>query len=212
MWNILACPGEVFEQVVSGPRQLANWRVPTLLVVLAGIISIQCGALGAHFDATLRQGGAVPDPVGQNDLVAGFWPIVSAAGISVAAFGGSIWSAFVLWFIGRVFLKARFSWLKTLEVVGLSGSVVVLGLVVNGLLVAICGDVNARPALSLLVGKLGPASQVRQVFGAADVFNLWSTAIMAVGLSKLSAVSFKEAAFWVFCYWFGVRIALIILA
>ena len=35
---------------------------------------------------------------------------------------------------------------------------------------------------------------------------------MAIGLSKLSGVSVKESAFWVFSYWFAIRIGLIILA
>src|SRR6267142_6578691 len=106
MLNILVCPAEVLDEVTSGPPRLANWRVPTLLVALAGIISTQCGPIGAHFGASLREGMPTADPLGRQDLIAAYWPIVSAVGILVAAFAGSIWSAFVLWFIGRVFLRA----------------------------------------------------------------------------------------------------------
>jgi hypothetical protein len=36
--------------------------------------------------------------------------------------------------------------------------------------------------------------------------------VLAVGLAKLSGVTFKESAFWVFGYWVLLRIALILLA
>jgi hypothetical protein len=35
--------------------------------------------------------------------------------------------------------------------------------------------------------------------------------VMAIGLSRLCNVTFKEGAFWVFGYWVATRIVLIIL-
>ena len=212
MLNVLVCPGEVFEEVSRTPRCSANWHVPTLLVATAAIVSVLLSPIGANFGAGLREAGAVPDPLGRKVIVAGWWPIVSCLSIFVAAFGGSIWSAFVLWFIGRVFLKTRFSWLKALEIVGLSGIVLVLGLIVTAFLVTISGDVHTRPALSVLLGRLDRPTRIYQILRALDFFNIWSTVVMAIGLSKLARVSFKEAAFWVFWYWLGLRIVLAVLA
>jgi hypothetical protein len=212
MLDVLVCPGEVFEEVISAPLCLANWRVPTLLVALAATLSIQRGPMGTFFGTTLRDGGPPLDPFGRADLLAAWWPIVSCVSIFVAAFGGSIWSAFVLWFIGRVFLRTRFSWIKGLEIVGLSSIVVVLGLIITSLLVTIFGDLHARPLLSLLLGKSDCANPFLRAFGGLDFFNLWSTLVMANGFSRLSGVSFKEALFWVLCYWFGTRFALVVLA
>ena len=144
-------------------------------------------------------------------MLSGAWPLVSSLTVCLAAFAGTFWSAFVLWFIGRVFLKVRFSYAKTLEVVGLTGVILVLGTVFTGLLIATSGDAAARPALSMLGGKLS-AGPGRQVLDTLNLFHLWTTTVLAIGLSKLSGVSFKEAAFWVFGYWLFARIALIILA
>jgi hypothetical protein len=55
-------------------------------------------------------------------------------------------------------------------------------------------------------------NRVREVLGVCNVFHLWTTTVLAVGLSKLSGVSFKESAFWVFGYWLVIRLALIVLA
>jgi hypothetical protein len=93
----------------------------------------------------------------------------------------------------------------------LAGIVLVLGAVVTQLLISASANPAARPSLALIVPKLA-AGPLRQVFDTLNVFHLWATGVLAVGLSKLSGVSFKEAAFWVFGYWLFARIALIILA
>jgi hypothetical protein len=144
-------------------------------------------------------------------LTAG-WPLVASLIICLTAFAGTLWSAFVLWFMGRLFLNSRFSYLKTLEVVGLTGIILVLGTLITGLLIAATGDASARPSLSLLVAKLDASHPFRQALDVFNVFHLWTTTVLAIGLSRLSGVSFKEAAFWVFGYWVFARIALIILA
>lgn len=45
-----------------------------------------------------------------------------------------------------------------------------------------------------------------------NFFHVWTTAVLAIGLARLSGVSFKESALWVFGYWFLARIAILILA
>jgi hypothetical protein len=204
--NVLACPGEVFEEVVAAPMRICNWVVPTLLVALTSVILAaaltpkgQAAGIGQIVEA------------GKAETLAARWQMVSALTITVAAFAGTAWSALLVWFIGRVFLDARFSYWKAVEVAGLTGSIVALGAVVTALLVAASGDAAARPALSLLAGGLPADHPVRGVLGGLNVFHLWSTTVLAIGLSKLSGVSFKESAFWIFGYWLVFRLALIVL-
>jgi hypothetical protein len=202
--NIFASPGEVFDEVGSAPPNLANWRVPTLLVCLMGMILQQV----ASIELT-----AVPSALSLEhaQMLAGMRPLISMLSVCVAAIAGSLWSAFVLWLIGRWILKVRLSYLKTLEVVGLSGMILVLGMIVTALLISASGDTTARPSLTLLAGKLSPGKS-RQFLDALNFFHLWATIVMAIGLSKLSKVSFKEAAFWVFGYWLFARLGLVLLA
>jgi hypothetical protein len=209
--NIFVSPGDVFDEVIAAPTRLANWRVPTLLTCFAGIILLQ--ATTAEQTTAIHQlAGTAALPQEQREMLSGAWPLVSSLTVCLAAFGGTIWSAFVLWFIGRVFLKVCFSYLKTLEIVGLTGIILVLGTTVTGLLIAVSGDAAARPALSALAAKTDAASTLRKVLDTLNFFNLWTTAVLAIGLSKLSGVTFKEAAFWVFGYWLFFRLTLIVLA
>ena len=163
MLNIFVSPGDVFDEVIAAPRAWANWRLPMLLLCLAGITSIQI-THGEHTAAGLRQlapAGALPNP--QAAMLSGGWPLVASLTVCLAVFAGTLWSSFVLWFMGRVFLKARFSYLKTLEVVGLTGMILVLGTVITSLLIAASGDNAARPSLSLLAGRLEASHPFRQV-------------------------------------------------
>jgi len=211
--NLFVSPTLVFDEIVASAPKSVNWLLPTLLVCVSSLL-VLTGTTNAERTLAaigqLTDGGKItPEQVG---LLSGHWQSVSRAAICLGAFIGTFWSAFVLWFIGRIFLKNRFEFAKALEVAGLTSTILVLGTIVTGLLVAAFGEASARPALSLLLVKVDPASGARV---AADVFNcfhLWSTAVLAIGLAKLSGVSIKEAGFWVFGYWVVLRIAFILLA
>ena len=209
--NIFASPGEVFEEVASAPPNLANWRMPTLLACLTGIILWQVTTTQAHVTFIPQAAHVSSMPLEQRQMLAGMSPLVSMLGVCFATMAGSLWSALVLWLMGRWCLKVRFSYLKALEIVGLTGVILVLGMIVTGLLISASGDATARPSLTLLAEKLS-AGKFRQLLDALNIFHLWATTVLAIGLSKLSGASFKESAFWVFGYWLLIRLALIILA
>jgi hypothetical protein len=185
--NVFACPGELFDEVAASPHRAANWIIPTLLACLSGVISIL-------YLPAQEQSGLSAQP--------------SMLIVIVSAWLGTIWSAFVLWVIGRVFLKMRFPYLKAVEAAALAGMILVLGTAITTLLTLATGNAALRPALSSFVHDFDPSNRVHAALAALNLFHLWATGVLAVGLSKLSGVSFKEAAFWVFGYWVGMRVIL----
>ena len=64
------------------------------------------------------------------------------------------WWAFILWLLGRLFLKVRFGYLKALEVAGLALMISVLGGVVTLLLTVNLAKLFATPSLALVVSRL----------------------------------------------------------
>ena len=211
--NLLVSPGEVFEEVISAPPRITNWLVPTLLVWVAGIILLKAATTDEPASYTV---GQVIEARGLSaahaEKLLGRARGHPLAGRGLGTFAGTFWSAFVLWLIGRVFLRIRFSFLKTVEIVGLTGIILVLGAIVTALLISASGNPAARPALSLLASELDSSSSIRAALDAMNLFHLWTTTVLAIGLSKLSEASFKESSFWVFGYWLVARIALILLA
>jgi hypothetical protein len=210
--NIFVSPGEVFEEVVAFPPKPACWLVPTLLVCLTAIISLLVAPVREQRAAEVRQ-LVETGVIASTDTGKLSRRLVSAAALTIAtsAVAGTFWSAFVLWFIGRMFLKTRFPFLKAMEVVGLTGMILALGAIVTGLLIAATGDAAAKPALSLLVGQSHLGTKANAWLEAMNFFHLWGASVLGVGLSKLARVSFNEAAFWVFGYWIALRMALIAL-
>ena len=208
--NLLVSPSVVFDEVVGSSSKWANWLVPTALVCLSNLIFLDAMSAPGLALEELVKGGKLTEQTAV--VLTAHWQIISRAAICLCSFLGVLWSGFVIWFIGRVFLKSRFGFGKALEVAGLSATILVLGTVTTGLLVLAVGDGFARPALSLLALKMEPASHVRAVLEVLNVFHLWATALLAIGVSKLSNVTVRESAFWVFGYWVLVRVALVLLA
>lgn len=169
---MLVSPGEVFEDVVASPPRLANWLVPLLLVCRAAIV-FPGETVGAQ---AWSSGGRV----------------ISSLATCLGVFAGTFWSAFVLWFIGRVFLKTRFPFVKAVGVVGLMGMILALGTIITGLLIVVTGDVAARPAMSFFAGKWGASAQMRAFLDMLNFFHFWTTMVLAIGLPRLSGVSSRS--------------------
>jgi hypothetical protein len=208
--DMLVSPGEVFDEVLAAPPRIANWLVPTLLVTLSSLVLLAVAnnqsGVGSVDPDVLESATARAQP-GSAD-----WQSVSAVATCVGAFACTFWSAFLLWVIGRAVLRTRFSFRKAVELVALTGVILALGAVVTALLIAALGDAASRPALSILTRHLPTTGRV---FGALDTlnfFHLWATSVLAIGLSRLSGVPFRECAFWVFGYWVVARLALIVLS
>jgi hypothetical protein len=215
--DMFASPSEVFDEVVAAPPRFANWFVPTVLVALASLFLLRASSNEGVSVTTTPQAveaqPAAPDSAAvQAEPGSVDSQRLSALATCGGAFAGTFWSAFLLWFIGRAFLRTRFSYLKTVEVVALAGIIVALGAIVTALLIGISGDPATRPALSFFARHLPATNPVRLILDLLNFFHLWTITVLAIGLSRLSGVSFKESAFWVFGYWFVARLALIILA
>ncbi len=191
LFDIFVTPGEVFDEVAVAPPKLANWLAPTALICLGAILWPACFA-------------SADAPRGNE-----------AARVLATALGpliGSIWSGFILWIIGRIFLRSKFSYLKSLEVIGLSSTILILGGVVTGLLIVVVGNDAARPALSFFFLSSRRADHLIAALDVLNFFHIWSAILMAIGLSRLTGVSAKEAAFWTLSYWIALRIALVLLS
>ena len=211
--NLFVSPAMVFDEVIAAPHKLLNWLVPTVLVCLSGLAFFDSTTNFEATEAAIRQ-QLDAETITQDQAAAlkVQWNSVSRASLCCGAFLGTFWSAFVLWFMGRVFLRSRFGFMKALEVAGLAATVLVLGTVVTGLLALAVGDASARPSLALLCSKVATGDPIYATFGIINCFQLWTTGVLAIGLSRLAGSSIGEAAFWVFGYWTVVRIALTALA
>ncbi|HKW30956.1 MAG TPA: YIP1 family protein [Verrucomicrobiae bacterium] len=227
LFNVIAAPGEVFNEVTRAPARAANWLVPVLIYAVIGVISVCIMFAQPAIQQTIhdQQVKALDQRVQQGKMTQAqedqaLQAMEKFMGPTVLAIGGSFamliysfvsvfWWALVVWLLGRWFLKTRFGYLKAVEVAGLASVILVLGIIIATLLAVILGRLYGGPSLGLLVSDFDPTKRVHLLLGAANLVYFWHTAILGIGLAKLSGVSTGKAVMVVFTYWLLAELLLI---
>ncbi len=220
--NVFAIPGEVFAVVKASRHSIANWLVPALLsgvvAALTAIVIVSQPAIQKQLDQLMdRQAKVLAQQVKAGQVkqadadraVAVTRALTQPA--TLKALGGSaaamigvtrvFWWAFVLWLLGRLFLKVRLSYPKTLEVAGLGLMISLLGSVVMLLLMVNLPRLFSTTNLTTALSDFDPSRKSPLLLGAANVFSIWGIGVLSVGLAKLAKVPFLRAAWFVFGAW-----------
>jgi len=225
--NVFAAPGEVFDEVRVSARSTANWLAPVLLFAVVGVISV-CVMFAQPaiqqtihdqqvkaYDKLVQQGKitqAQEDQILQvMEKLMGptVMAVFGSVGMVIYGFVSIFGWALVLWLLGRWLLKARLNYMKTVEVVGLSSVIIVLGMAIGTPLCVIFGRLNAGPSLALLVSDFDLSNRVHLLLGAVNVIYLWHTAVLAIGLAKLTGAATVKAMLVVFGFWVLIELLLI---
>jgi hypothetical protein len=227
LFNVVAAPGDVFAELGAGPARVVNWLAPVLIYAFVGVVTVCILFAQPAIRQTIhdQQVKALDQQVQQGKITQAqedqmlqvmekfMGPAMLAAGGSVFVVFYSVvsvfWWALVLWLCGRWFLKARFNYMKAVEIAGLASVIIVLGMIVSTLLAVILGRLYVGPSLALLVNDFDARNRVHLLLGAANLVYFWHTAVLGVGLAKLSGASTAKSLVVVFTYWVGAELLLI---
>ena len=77
----------------------------------------------------------------------------------------------------------------------------VLDVIVRTLLIVGLGNLYAAPGPVLLVKEFDPQNTVHAVLAIVNVMTFWLLGVRAMGLARISGVTFAKAALWVFGIW-----------
>jgi hypothetical protein len=216
--NVLAAPGEVFEQIKHSTESTANWLIPALILMVLSWVGAWLVFSQDSIQQQLREitDQAVEKQIQKGKLseqqaeqaravAAKFGSIGTKVGAYAApvfaAFAIPFWWGLILWLIGTKALKADFSYMKGVELAGLAGMVSVLDAVVRTLLILIMGNVFASPSLALFVKQFDPQNPVHGVLAIVNIMSFWVLTVRAIGLARVAQVGFAKAAAWVFGVW-----------
>ena len=224
--NVFATPGEVFDEVKTTPPTTSNWLMPALLGAIVGAISAiiifsQPAILqqiheqqAKMFDQSVKAGNMTQadadKAIATVEKFSGptTMKIMGGGAAVVASFTSVFWWALVLWLLGLVFLKTKFSYLKTVEVAGLASMISILGGVVALLLTVNFGK-QTSPSLALAVTDFDAKNPLHLAFAAANLFSFWTIGVMSAGLARLAGVTFSRAMVLVAGYWLALQFFLI---
>ena len=223
--NVFAAPGEVFDEVKAAEPSVANWMVPVVLMLVLAVAAtfliysqpvIKQQVLemqGKAFDKQVAEGKMKAEQAEQiKESMEKMDPLIfqsiGVAFVMVATVVGLFFWGLVIWLMGTKGLKGSFSYMKAVEAAGLAMMIYLLNSVVTTLMIVSMGNVNARPALSMLVGEFDMSNKVHLLLSSVNLFYVWYAVVLAVALGRLSGVSFGKAAAWLFGFWIGIRLIL----
>lgn len=216
--NVLAAPGEVFEQIKQSAESTANWVTPALILMLVSWVGAWLVFSQGSIQQQLRE---ITDQAVEKQIQKGklseqqadqaraaaekFGSIGSKIGAYVApvfaGFAIPFWWGLILWLIGTKALKADFSYMKGVEIAGLAAMVSVIDAVVRALLILIMGNLFASPSLALFVKQFDPQNPTHALLSIVNIMSFWVLTVRAIGLARVARVSFGKAAAWVFGVW-----------
>ncbi|MCX6904048.1 MAG: DUF2680 domain-containing protein [Verrucomicrobia bacterium] len=222
LFNIFVYPGEVFDEVRSTPHRVANWLVPMVLACFVGVAFV---VTTLSMEALVHQVQELQEKAFQRKIDAGkipkeqaaqvkaamdrfMTPTVMMVGGSVIAVGAAVaWpflAALIVWLLGKVAFKASFSYLKALEVCGLTGMIDALNQVVRLLLALGLGSIFVTPGPVLLVRDFDAQNLWHLQAAAFSVLTIWQVGVISLGLARLSGSSWAKAASWLYGLWAAV--------
>lgn len=218
MFNVLATPGDAFEEVRTGPPCQANWLLPALLVMVIGWIGawlifsqdsvkqqmqeLQEKAIQQQVDKGKMTAEQAKQALAAAEKFAGIAQKVGAMLTPVlSAIIGPFWWGLLLWLGGSLVFKRPVPFMKAVEVAGLSNMVGVIEAVVKTLLIITFGSVFAGPNLALFVKEFDPQNPLHGVLAVVDVMTLWILVVRSIGLARVGGVALGKSALWVFGTW-----------
>jgi Yip1 domain len=227
LMNVYVAPGEVFAEIKDRPVEAANWVAPMVLAVITGIIYVmvvfsQPAVMQGMKDAqdkamqervtagkmTQQQADAATEAAGRF-MTPTILKSLGILGVIFFSAGWLFFLALILWFVGWFGMRGQMSYLKMVEVVGLSTMISVLGGIVAMTLAVIYGSTLMTPSAILVAGHFDSHNLEHQVLASLNVMTLWYMAVLSVGLGQVTGKGFGRAALWIYGLWALVKVPLI---
>ncbi len=228
--NAFASPAEAFEGITTLQTKTSLWLVPMLIsmlvaVVFAFVVSSSSTLKGQIIEVQKR---AIEERVAVGKMTQEQADRASqgmeSMGMMFAVFGALYYvvilaayyflGTLILWLIGKFFLKASSDYSTFLAMYGTASWIAILGTIVSMLMTIGLDSIYARPNAGLAVfGNFDPMNTTHRLLSKIDLFSLWQTVVIGVGMSKLSnkpmgagiGVAFALLVAWIaISVWLGI--------
>jgi hypothetical protein len=170
--NVFATPGDVFQEVKAAKVSTANWLVPALILIVVSWLSslvifsqpsinhqlseITEQAIQKQVERSKMSEQQAEQARAMGEKWAGISAKIGAAIVPVLyGFVTPFFWGLIVWGVGVGLLKAKFPYMKAVEVVGLANMLSVLEVILRTLLVVGLGNLYASTSLVLFVKQFG---------------------------------------------------------
>jgi hypothetical protein len=216
--DVFASPSEVFQSLKGTAPTPKLWVVPLiamfLVVALITVMLFTNETLKVEMkdvqnkamQTKVEQGKLTQEQADQaesrmdsmGEMMIVFGIIGAAIFICAYYFGGALF----LWLSNKTILKSTVGYGKYLELYGIASWIGVLGSIIAALMMVGLGTMTATPSAALAVlGSYNSTSNFHKLLSAINIFSIWETAVIGIGLSKLSGKSTGAGMGVAFALW-----------
>ncbi len=211
MAGVFTEPGETFSMVKLSARK-NYWLVPLLLLIIVGVISgflvlrdeelssqirdKQKTAMNEQLDKAVKEGSLTREEA--NQRIEQSQKIMGGSMMIVFGTVGTLFVTLVFFFLKSLIywgslrvLKGVVTYKDVMNVVGLSGIVTAIQLVVDTVLAIFTGRLMANIGPVLLVSEETVGSTMLRFIANFDILNFWYLVVLGIGLAKISGVNAK---------------------
>lgn len=219
LFDLLATPGDVYEELRGAPVVVANWLVPLLLAcvgvaVFSVVAFSQPGVVHqlrqtqetAIREALKKQGmngEKIEQAIAQTQkfMTPGVLKLTAIVGGVVALFVMVLGKGLALWLLDRMWFRTGTGYHKHVEIVGLAEVITVLSCAAKCFLVVATGNLYLGLGPALLLAKFDPTNPAHLALNAVDMFVLWQLAVIAIGMVTVTRMPWSRAVMGVGLLW-----------
>jgi hypothetical protein len=214
--NVFMSPGELYSEVASAPVQNSSWVIPYILLAIMGVLM----TMAIFSNETLKdqimkpQREAIQKQVAEGKMTQeqadaaesfmkpGMFMAIGAAGaigvVSVTMFLIPL----VLLLAAKMILTYSGVYKKMLETYGLATLIGLLGALVSLLMMYSMDSMYAQPSGAFFIKDVfEPGNFGHNVLASMNIFSIWQTAVLGIGVSKISGSSTGKSMAVVFGLW-----------
>jgi hypothetical protein len=220
--GVFASPSELYDNVRETPPTGSNWLVPTLILVVVGVImaylivsnptlSDQMKRMASEqmekgLAKQLAAGKITQEQANQaRDQMSGMGETSTMIFTYVTAVVGPFFSLFlgslVFWLLGKGVMKATAPYMKVVEVVGLTFFIATIESVVTTILAIGTNTIFASPSLALLISDFSIENKMHLLAASINVFTFWTLGVTSIGLARLFQKDLPKVLVLVFALW-----------
>ncbi|MGD0590620.1 MAG: hypothetical protein ABSA44_07465 [Bacteroidota bacterium] len=203
MSDVFASPSEVFQSLKNTAPSPILWVAPFIATLLIVVVSVVMIFTNESLKAEMKdvQSKAIQKMVDEKKLtqedadkaetraesmgsmMIAFGIIGGVIFVAAFYFGGALF----LWLANKTILKSAVGYGKHLEMYGIASWIGVLGGIITVLMMAGLGSMAATPSGALaLLGSFDPTNKLHMFLASLNIFSIWQTAVIGIGLSKFS--------------------------
>ncbi len=205
--DVYIAPAELFQRRSDGKFGLA---LLVLIVVWAAIYFVTRSAMAPIFEAEFTRSMAsnpnlTPEQIETAKRVGGFF---ASFGVIIGIPIGAFLLGLLVWIAGRI-ASARISYIQGVTIATFAFFPRLIELITNAVQALLLDEskLTSRFAVNLGLGRLFDPSTTGAVLmaflGRVDIFTLWVTILIAIGIKQMGKVSTGQAALAGAIVWLG---------